>query len=41
MPRLSDYLTVKDAEEYLGVSHNTNRNWVTTGKIKEGRHLLH
>ena len=38
MPRLNDYLTIKEAAEYLGVSQNTLRNWGRDGKIKERRH---
>lgn len=37
MPRLSDYLTIKEAAEFLGVSQNTLRNWGRSGKIKERR----
>ncbi len=38
MPRLNDYLTIKEAAAYLGVSQNTLRNWGRDGKIKEIRH---
>ncbi|MEZ6103872.1 MAG: helix-turn-helix domain-containing protein [Pirellulaceae bacterium] len=38
MPKLSEYLTIKEAAEYLGVSQNTLRNWGRDGKINELRH---
>lgn len=31
--KLSDYLRISEAAEYLGVSPNTLRNWVNAGKI--------
>jgi predicted site-specific integrase-resolvase len=31
--RLADYLTVKDAAAYLGVSPSTLRNWDRAGKL--------
>ena len=37
-PRLSEYLTVKEAAEYLGVSASTLRNWDRHGKLKPYRH---
>lgn len=37
-PRLSEYLTVKEAAEYLGVSASTLRNWDRQGKLKPYRH---
>lgn len=38
MPKLSDYLRISEAAEYLGVSPNTLRNWVNAGKIAAIRH---
>jgi DNA-binding transcriptional MerR regulator len=38
MPKLDDYLHVKDAAEYLGCCENTLRNWETAGKIPVRRH---
>ncbi len=38
MEKLSDYLRITEAAEYLGVSPNTLRNWVTAGKIVAVRH---
>lgn len=37
MDRLADYLSVKDAAEFLGVSPNTVRNWSRDGKIATHR----
>ena len=37
MPNLQEYMTIKDAAEFLGVSQNTLRNWGTSGKIPEHR----
>jgi excisionase family DNA binding protein len=36
--KLSDYLRISEAAEYLGVSPNTLRNWVNAGKIAAIRH---
>jgi MerR family copper efflux transcriptional regulator len=36
--KLSAYLRVSEAAEYLGVSANTIRNWVNAGKIVAFRH---
>jgi excisionase family DNA binding protein len=36
--KFSDYLRVSEAAEYLGVSPNTIRNWVSAGKIVSVRH---
>jgi excisionase family DNA binding protein len=36
--KLSDYLRISEAAEYLGVSPNTLRNWVNAGKIAAVRH---
>lgn len=33
-----DYMTIRDAAEYLGVSPSTLRNWDRTGKVKTIRH---
>ncbi|TWU46495.1 helix-turn-helix domain-containing protein [Rubripirellula reticaptiva] len=38
MTKLSEFLTIKEAAEYLGVSQNTLRNWGRDGRIKERRH---
>jgi excisionase family DNA binding protein len=38
MPKLDEYLTVKEAAEYLGVAKNTMRNWDAAGKIPVHRH---
>tara|TARA_Y100001968_G_C19414916_1_gene748480 strand:- start:1729 stop:1941 length:213 start_codon:yes stop_codon:yes gene_type:complete len=36
--KLSDYLKITEAAEYLGVSANTLRNWEKVGKITAQRH---
>jgi DNA (cytosine-5)-methyltransferase 1 len=33
MTRLDEFVTVKEASEFLGVSPNTLRNWHRDGKI--------
>jgi excisionase family DNA binding protein len=38
--KLSDYMRVAEAADYLGVSPNTLRNWVNAGKIAAVRHPL-
>lgn len=38
MPNLQEYLTIKEAAEFLGVTANTLRNWGAAGKIPEYRH---
>lgn len=38
MPRLDEYLRIKEAAEYLGVCQNTLRNWEHSGKIRVHRH---
>ena len=40
MPKLDEYLTVKEAAEYLGVAPNTIRNWDRDGKIPVYRHPI-
>lgn len=40
MERLADYLRVREAAAFLGVSPNTLRNWGRDGKITEFRHPL-
>lgn len=35
-----EYLTVKQAAAYLGVSPNTLRNWDRSGKLKASRHPI-
>ncbi len=37
---LSDFLTVRAAASYLGVSASTLRNWDRTGKLKAYRHPI-
>lgn len=36
--KLSDFMRISEAAEYLGVSPNTLRNWVNAGKIAAARH---
>ena len=38
MVKLSDFLRISDAAEYLGVFPNTLRNWENAGKIDAHRH---
>lgn len=38
MTKLSDYLRISEAADYLGVSPNTLRNWERAGKIEAHRH---
>lgn len=38
MSKLSDYLRISQAAEYLGVSPNTLRNWQNAGKVAAHRH---
>ena len=38
MGKLSDYLRISEAAQYLGVSPNTLRNWVNSGKVVAIRH---
>ncbi|HDI50999.1 MAG: MerR family DNA-binding transcriptional regulator [Deltaproteobacteria bacterium] len=38
METFRDYLTVKEAAEFLGVSSETLRNWDRTGKLVALRH---
>jgi DNA (cytosine-5)-methyltransferase 1 len=38
MERLDDYLRIREAAEFLGVSPNTLRNWGREDKIPELRH---
>ncbi len=40
MPKLHEYLRIKEAAEYLGVHQNTLRNWEAAGKIKVHRHPM-
>ena len=37
---LKDYLTIKEAAEYLGVSRMTLRRWDNAGKLKAKRHPM-
>ena len=39
-PNLSDYLTVREAADFLGVSSSTLRNWDRAGKLRAFRHPL-
>ena len=39
-PNLTDYLTIKQAAEFLGVSPGTLRNWDRAGKIQTHRHPI-
>ena len=38
MLNFDEYLRIKDAAVFLGVSENTLRNWGKAGKIVEHRH---
>ncbi len=38
MEKLSHYLRISEAADYLGVSPNTLRNWVNAGKVTAIRH---
>ena len=40
MKKISRFLRIKEASAYLGVSPNTLRNWVDSGKIQAFRHPL-
>jgi MerR family copper efflux transcriptional regulator len=40
MEKISDFLRVAEAAEYLGVSSNTLRNWENAGKIAAVRHPM-
>ncbi|MFH1924681.1 MAG: helix-turn-helix domain-containing protein [Planctomycetota bacterium] len=40
MPKLHQYLRIKDAAAYLGVARNTLRNWEAAGKIKVRWHPM-
>lgn len=40
MPNLREYMTIKEAAEYMGVTANTLRNWGRDSKIKERRNPL-
>ncbi|TWU09951.1 MerR family transcriptional regulator [Allorhodopirellula heiligendammensis] len=40
MTKLSEYLRISEAAEYLGVSPNTLRNWERDGKIVIHRHPM-
>ncbi|MDP9309688.1 MAG: helix-turn-helix domain-containing protein [Chloroflexota bacterium] len=37
---IRDYLTIKEAAAFLGVSPNTLRNWERNGKIATYRHPI-
>lgn len=38
MPRTEEFMQVKEAAEFLGVSPNTVRNWGREDKLPEYRH---
>jgi MerR family copper efflux transcriptional regulator len=38
--KLSEYLRISEAADYLGVSPNTLRNWERVGKIVAHRHPM-
>lgn len=38
--KFSDFLMIKDAAEFLGVTENTLRNWDKNKKIKMYRHPI-
>ena len=40
LPNLRDYLTIKEAAAFLGVSPKTLRAWDRAGKLKPVRHPL-
>jgi len=40
MPNLQEYMTIKEAADFLGVTPNTLRNWGMAGKIVEYRHPI-
>ncbi len=40
MNKISEFLRIKEASVYLGVSPNTLRNWVDAGKIQAFRHPM-
>jgi len=38
MEKLKDYMTIRDAADFLGVSPDTLRRWDRSGKVKAIRH---
>lgn len=40
MNKISEFLRIKEASAYLGISPNTLRNWVDSGKIQAFRHPM-
>jgi excisionase family DNA binding protein len=40
MSKLSDFLTVGEAAEHLGVSRDSLRRWDRSGKLKARRHPI-
>ena len=40
MPKLDEYLRIKEAAAYVGVAPNTLRNWEAAGKLTVYRHPL-
>lgn len=37
MDKITEYLTIKEAAEFLGISPNTLRNWEKQGKLSTHR----
>lgn len=40
MEKISDYLSIKEAAQYLGVCSDTLRRWDRVGKLRTIRHPL-
>lgn len=40
MKKIEEYLQIKQAAKFLGVSTNTLRNWERSGKLASHRHPL-
>lgn len=40
MKKVNEYLSIKQASEYLGVTINTLRNWEKSSKMKVSRNPL-
>ncbi len=40
MKKIEDYLQIKEAAEFLGVTRATLRNWEKHGKLNSHRHLI-
>ena len=39
-PKMSDYLLIAEAADFLGVAENTLRKWADDGKVKTRRHPI-